>query len=504
MTTSYYYTIIRKLWLHMIELLKNNRNSTPSSKKETIMSQQTVKPEGVSGTRDLLPQDAITLDRLISKIRAVYESFGFVPLDTPCLEKWGVLTGNEPTNKSLYRAKIVRGIEDKGVSSEELASDDSALRFDLTVPLARVVSANPDLPRPFKRYQIGKVFRGERAQAARQREFTQFDFDIVGSASIVADVEVIQIMYTTMRSLGVPRFLIRFNTRKVLNGLAEMVGSGEKSTELFRIIDKSDKVSVEEILTELQRKPDNEFDESALHLSDDQANVVRKFLELRGADTESTLQKLEELINSAPSEIAKEGLEELKTIANMLRHLGIPEDFWAVDLSVARGLDYYTGPVFETILPDMPELGSVFSGGRYDGLVNRFMPGSNLPAVGASVGIDRMLSALQKFDLLPPISTMTTVLVSIFNPKLAADSLLLAKELREAGLNAEIYLGNDSMLRAQITYAIKQDIPFMVILGPDELAKGQVQLKNLRAKSQSFLSRKECIELIKNTISVTE
>lgn len=466
------------------------------------MAKETIKPESVSGTRDLLPKDAIVLRTLMARVQAVCESFGFVPLDTPCLERWGVLTGNEPNfNKSLFRAKIVRGAEDKDVAEEELASADSALRFDLTVPLARIVAAYPDLPRPFKRYQTGKVFRGERAQAARYREFTQFDFDIIGSASIAADVEVIQMMYTIMRVLGVPKFVIRFNTRKVLNGIAEIVGCGNKAKEFFRIIDKADKIGIEGIKADLQRKPENEFDENALSLSDTQIAVVQRFLELRGLSTALTLEKLAALLEESKNTVAKEGLDELKAMSGLLQSLKIPEEFWTIDLSVARGLDYYTGPVFETVLPDMPKLGSVLSGGRYDGLVNRFMTGSNIAGVGASVGLDRMILALQTLELLPPAKTLTQVLVTIFNPELKSASMVLAQELREAGLNVEIYLGDDSMLRAQIGYAQKQGIPFTAILGPDENQKGLVQLKDMAARTQKLAKREECVNIIKSALS---
>ncbi len=465
------------------------------------MSDQTIKPEVVSGTSDLLPGDAIAFNSMSSIIKEVYESFGFVPLDTPCLERWGVLTGNKPTTKSLYRVNIVTGLEDKGVDASELASGDSALRFDLTVPLARIISSNPSLPRPFKRYQIGRVFRGERPQAGRKREFTQFDFDTIGSSSIVSDVEVIQVMYATMQALEIPRFLIRFNTRKTLNGLAEMVGIESKSTEFFRIIDKADKIGIDGVLAELQRTPDNEFDESALALSGEQLSVVSRFLAIKGEHADSVLSSLSELVKDFPSKSAENGLAELVSIASMLKALNIPEEYWNVDLSVARGLDYYTGPVFETVLPDMPELGSVFSGGRYDGLTNRFIAGSNLPGVGASVGVDRMLIALKKFRPSILKSTLTQVLVSVFNEELAEESLLLASELRSAGLNTEIYLGNDSMLRAQIGYAAKQDIPFMVILGPDEAKNGTVQVKNMRDKSNNVVARKDCITTITSALS---
>ncbi|OGY34513.1 MAG: histidine--tRNA ligase [Candidatus Andersenbacteria bacterium RIFCSPHIGHO2_12_FULL_45_11] len=466
------------------------------------MTQQTVKPESVSGTRDLLPEDAIVSRTLTARVQTVCESFGFVPIDTPCLERWGVLTGNDPDfNKSLFRTKIVRGAEDKDVNEAELASADSTLRFDLTVPLARIISAYPDLPRPFKRYQTGKVFRGERPQAGRFREFTQFDFDIIGSTSIAADVEIIQMMYTIMRALGVPNFVIRFNTRKVLNGIAEIVDCKDKAKEFFRIIDKADKIGIEGITADLQRLPVNAFDENALALSDAQIAIVQRFLALRGLGTTETLEKLSALIEESSNPVAKTGLDELRTMSELLQNLAIPQEFWAIDLSVARGLDYYTGPVFETVLPDMPKLGSVLSGGRFDGLTNRFMPGSNIAGVGASVGLDRMIIALQTLKLLPPAKTLTQVLVTIFNPELKSASMVLAQELREAGINTEIYLGDDSMLRAQISYAKAQEIPFVMVLGPEEHEKGLVQLKNMAARQQELVKRSDCVTVVKSVLS---
>ncbi|MDP3997783.1 MAG: histidine--tRNA ligase [bacterium] len=457
---------------------------------------QTVKPELVGGTRDLLPAEALAQNTVIARVRKVYESFGFVPLETPCLERWDVLTGGAPDfNKSLFRTTIVRGSEDAGIDAEELGSSDSTLRFDLTVPLARVVSAYPTLPRPFKRYQIGRVFRGERPQAGRFREFTQFDFDIVGSRSILADVEVIQVMYAAMRALGVEDFVIRFNTRKVLNGLADLVGC-TNAKELLRIIDKLDKKGFDGVAEALRRQPVNEFDDAALAFSDAQVDRVLGFLKLQGADTQTTLAGLKDLFVGTTSEAAVEGIKELTTIVEMLKALGIPQANWSVDLSVARGLDYYNGPVFETSLTDMPELGSVLSGGRFDGLMDRFVPGSNIAGVGASVGIDRMVIGLQKLGLLPSVNSVTQVLVTVFAEELRTVSLVLASELRDKGAKTEIYFGEDRTLRAQLAYATKQGIPYVVIAGPEEIEKGTVQLKDMSARKQEVLTRDACADTI--------
>ncbi len=384
-------------------------------------------------------------------------------------------------------ARIVRGVEDKNVTDADW-DQDYALRFDLTVSLARVVAAYPDLPKPFKRYQLGKVWRGERPQAGRYREFFQLDFDTIGSNSILSDVEVIQIMYAAMKSLGVENFTIRFNTRKVLNGLAEVVGCSDRAKEVFRIIDKLDKIGFDGIKKELQRQPDNEYDKTALALSDENVAKIIQFLEIKGDDPSELIQILEQLF-SGQSGSGPEGVAELKQMSQMLDKLAIPRKNWRVDLSVARGLDYYTGPVFETYLDDLPELGSVFSGGRFDGLTNRFIADSNIAGVGASVGIDRLIVGMQKLGLIKSQESLTEVLVTIFDPSLQEISLQLANELRLQGFKTELYLGDDRTLRAQIAYAAKKVIPFVVIIGSEEAANNTVALKDMNARKQEILTK---------------
>ena len=459
------------------------------------MAQKLVKPILASGTRDLLPEDAIAQQDVIRRIIAVYEQFGFVPLETPCMERWGVLTGDNPSfNKSIFRAIVVRGAEDYGAEMSELAAEDTALRFDLTVPLARVISAYPSLPRPFKRYQVGKVFRGERVQAGRFREFTQLDFDIIGSSSIWADIEVLHVMYSVMRALGVEDFLIRFNTRKVLNGLAEMAGCTEsRATELFRVIDKFEKEGVAAILNELTRKPDPHWvDDPALQLKAGQAECVEKFISIVGSNSEERVRLLTGFFGNS-NKSAEQGVTELEEITKALRVLGIPEENCAVDLSVARGLDYYTGSVFETVLACVPKLGSVFSGGRFDGLSNRFMAGSNISGVGASVGIDRMIIGLRETGLVKNRPSTADLLVTVFksDPELAQASMLFADRARQVGINTEVYLGDDTSFGAQFAYAAKQEIPFVAVIGPNESMAGLVQLKDMEARVQEALTEKE-------------
>lgn len=462
-----------------------------------MQENKAVKPELVGGTRDMLPADAFAQQFVFSTVQRVYESFGFVPLDTPCMERRSVLTGDDPNfNKSIFSVRVVRGVENKDESLSLLGDDDVALRFDLTVSLARVVAAYPELPKPFKRYQYGKVFRGEQPQAGRFREFYQFDFDIIGSRSILADTEVVQVMYETMKALGVPRFVVRFNTRKVLNGLAQACGCTGKSKEVFRIIDKFDKIGLDGVLEELQRKPANIFDESAVSMDEAGLELVTRFLRIEPGKSSEVLAGVKKVLGGK-SEFADEGIKELQEICQGLLFLGIPEDFWRVDLSVARGLDYYTGPVFETYLTDLSELGSVFSGGRFDGLANRFMPGSNIPGVGASVGIDRLIVGMQKLGLLKSNESKTKVLVTVFGKETENCSLSFSGRLRQAGVDTEIYLGDGYTLRAQIAYAAKKGIPYVVIIGPDESSSEKVQLKDMTARKQQLLTQEECINILK-------
>jgi len=458
-----------------------------------------IKPELLSGFRDMLPAEALARQKMISEIEEVYESFGFMPLKTPCMEKRDVLTGGSSDfNKSIFMARIVKGAEDKDVLEKEF-EDDFALRFDLTVSLARVVAAYPELPRPFKRYQIGKVWRGERSQAGRFREFSQLDFDIIGSQTILADIEVLQIMYEVMKKLAIANFTIRFNSRKVLNGLAKIVGCGDKSKEMFRIIDKLDKIGLADVLSELQREPDNEWDESALAMSKQDSEKIARFLKIKEGNSENILKQLRSFFEEN-NDHNQEGLKELEEISLALKNLDIPEKNCRIDLSVARGLDYYTGPVFETTLDDLPNLGSVFSGGRFDGLTNRFMAGSNVAGVGASVGVDRLFVGLEKLGLIEQKDSLTEVLVTVFNEKTRQESLRIANEIRKEGHLVEVYLGEDWSLRAQFAYAAKRGIPFAIVVGPDEIENQTMQLKDMTSRQQETLTLVECLIKIRGGI----
>jgi len=439
------------------------------------MTNNTVKPEVLGGFRDYLPKDMINRQRMIDTIQRTYEMFGFVPLDTPALERSDVLGTDDPAfPMEVYKMKT--------------GDQSITLRFDLTVPLARVIAGYPELQKPFKRYQVGKVWRKEKPQAGRFREFLQFDADIVGSKSILADTEIVLLMCTTMKELGIDRFVVRFNDRKILNGLGEYAGfDSNQVKEVLRIIDKLEKIGLEAVVGELKNQG----------LTDKAADKIVAFLNIRGGNFE-ILSQLKNIFSGI--KVAEEGIGELQAIADNLVALGISQENWRIDISVARGLDYYTGPVFETTLLDLPEIGSVFSGGRFDGLIGRFTSTST-PAVGASVGVDRLYVALEKMGKIVPVSTLTQVLVTIFDDSLQRDSLLLAQELRKNGIRAELYLGDERTLKAQIIYAAKQNIPFIVIIGPNEKEQGIVKLKDMKLREEKALTQEQCIATLSKSLS---
>jgi len=441
-----------------------------------------VKPLLGGGFNDYLPNDMIVRRNIFLIIRLVFERFGFLPLETPGVEREEVLTGGDSNfNKLIFR-----------VSS---GSDQKlALRFDLTVPLARVVAAYPELPKPFKRYQEGKVWRGEKPQAGRYREFTQFDVDTVGSGSMLADAEIIAIMNSVMSDLGFKRFRIRVNNRKILNGLSEFAGfPAEKTVRVLRALDKLDRDGWDTVAEELAMAPLNEFDIDALGLDSAQIRLIKQFIDLKGEGQKDLLKELQSMMGGSP--LAQEGISELLQLITFTRALGVPDSNWAVDLSVARGLGYYTGPVFETSLLDLPQIGSVFSGGRYDGLVANYSS-QPVPATGASVGVDRLFAAMKQLNLLPEAICPTLVLVTVFDESSMEQSAKIATMLRKEGLRTDIYTGSGRGFKAQLTFALKKGIPLVVIAGPDELTRGVVQLKNLPMKRQDEVSLDKLAETV--------
>lgn len=457
------------------------------------MKRDTVNAELPSGMCDYLPPEMIIKQKVFDIIRGVYELYGFLPLETPGIEKLEVLTGNDPSfNMNLFHTFVVKGV--KNTEIEELDTD-LALRFDLTVPLARVVAMHPELSKPFKRYALGKVWRGEKAQAGRYREFSQFDADIIGTRSMLADTEIITVMYDVMRKIGFTDFVIKINNRKILNGLAVCANFFEPQTKqeaVFRILDKLGKITEQEMVEELGKPPDNYLDESKPNLPKNDIDKIINFVGIKGSGS-FVLTEAEKIVGQIP--IGQQGISEMREIVENLESMNIPEKNWLIDLSVARGLGYYTGPVFETILTNMPELGSVYSGGRFDGLTNRFIPNSNIPGVGASVGVDRLFVAIDKMGIFPKQKTVSDVLIAFFDTNLKATYLRLANELRSKGINTEIYFDKEP-LKAQLAYAAKQEIPYVIIIGSKEADSETVTIRDMRTREQKTLDKNSVFDSI--------
>ena len=426
-----------------------------------------VEPRLLRGFRDYLPAQMNARLKLIATIRQVYERYGFLPLETPAQEYRVTLMGyGEENTKQIF-------------SFTNPEEEDVALRFDLTVPLARVVAQYPDLPLPFRRYQVAPVWRADKPDPGRFREFIQFDLDSVGVSSLAADAEIITGMYDTLTALAGDRFIVRFSSRKVLNSLLDFAGIPRTMAHgVFRILDKLEKIGVENVAAELMSgRIDASGDKiSGLGLDASAVLRIKEFLAIPRGTRSATLAALTSLFATVPS--AEEAVSELGFLCTSLDTLEIPEANVTLDLSIARGLDYYTGPVFEAQLTDAPEFGSVFGGGRYDGLVERFL-GRKIPAVGASIGVDRLFAALQKLGRLPMQNATAQVLVTIMEQSRIADYQRLTRQLRQAGINTEMYLGEEKSPGKQLQYANRQGIPVAILMGSNEFEKGEVTIKDL-------------------------
>jgi histidyl-tRNA synthetase len=448
-----------------------------------------VKPERPGGFLDFLPSDYLARENMLKKIDGVYRSFGFDPIETPRIEFLKTLAGEtSDTGKNIFHIK----------SSQD--DEPLAMPFDHTVPLARLLAANPydakkrtGIRLPWRRMVVGPVFRSDTPQSGRYRQFYQFDVDIAGTASMMADAEIVALMYLTMKTLGVENFRIKVNNRKVLNGLAILAGirsrdrisTDEITKEMMRILDKLDKIGIDHVLKELQAVPENP-DIPAPGLTSEAAEKIRSFLSLRGNNIQK-IARCRELFQEI--DIALEGLEELGLILTYLHSMNIPESFVEIDFSIARGLDYYTGPVFETVLSDAPEFGSVFSGGRYNDLVRRFT-GKSLPATGTSIGVDRLFAALSHLGLVDKSrQTVTEVMILRLEKDRDDQYLKIASQLRQKGINTEISMVEDTSFKGQFNYAISRGVKFIVICGALEFEKKTVQVKNLETRKQEEIPR---------------
>lgn len=434
-----------------------------------------VKPRTLSGFMELLPAPQQQLERMLNVLRETYALYGFTPLDTPLLESAEVLLakGGGETEKQIYRFQ-------KGDS-------DLALRFDLTVPLAKYVAQHyGELSFPFRRYQIGKVYRGERAQRGRFREFYQADIDIIGDGklSILNEAEIPAIIYQTFSRLGLKRFQIRVNNRKILNGFYAILHLEGYASDIMRIVDKLDKVGQDKLGLMLAEEP---------YINEDAAGEILEFILIRGSNAE-VLARLEDY--RGQNALFDEGLDELRAVTEHLAAFGVPEENFAVDLTIARGLDYYTGTVYETALLDHPEIGSVCSGGRYDNLAGYYID-KPLPGVGISIGVTRLFYVLGEQGLLnPALPTAPADVLVLPMTKDLAPAVRLATELRAAGVRTQLYT-EQKKFKAKMAYADKLAIPYTLFLGEDELAGNVVACKDMATGVQTTLSVPETISLIR-------
>ncbi len=432
-------------------------------------------PRTLSGFMELLPAPQQQMERMMDILRRTYSLYGFTPLDTPVIEASEVLLakGGGETEKQIYRFQ-------KGDA-------DLSLRFDLTVPLAKYVALHyNDLSFPFRRYHIGKVYRGERAQRGRFREFYQADIDIIGDGKldIANEAEIPSIIYQTFTSLGLKRFQIRVNNRKILNGFYAMLGLTEVSGEIMRTVDKLDKIGPEKVRTLLVENPD---------ISDSDADEILKFIAITGTNTE-VLEKLEGY--RGRNQVFDEGLSELETVVKYLAAFGVPEDSFAVDLTIARGLDYYTGTVYETTLLDHPEIGSVCSGGRYDNLAEYYTD-RQLPGVGISIGLTRLFYVLGEQGMLnPDLPTAPADVLILPMTEELTPAIELATRLRTAGIRTQLYT-EQKKFKAKMNYADKLGVPYVVFLGEDEIAQGVVACKDMKTGEQTKLEAAATVYRIK-------
>ena len=438
-----------------------------------------IRPRTLSGFMELLPQKQIRFERMLQVLRNTYSAYGFAPLDTPAIEDAQILLakGGGETEKQIYRFQ-------KGDS-------DLALRFDLTVPLAKYVALHcNELVFPFRRYQISKVYRGERAQRGRFREFYQADIDIIGDGKldILNEAEIPAIIYNVFRGFGLKRFQIRVNNRKILNGFYAMMELSEKSGEIMRTVDKLDKIGPEKVRGILVGDGG---------LTETQADEILRFIAITGTNAQ-VLDALEGY--AGRNEMFDLGLQELKAVTANLAAFGVPEENFAVDLTIARGLDYYTGTVYETTLLDHPEIGSVCSGGRYDNLAGYYID-RQLPGVGISIGLTRLFYVLDEQGLLnpalPAAPADALVLPMTADP---APAIALAQSLREKGLRVQLY-GEQKKFKQKMAYADKLGVPFAVLLGEDEIAEGVCSVKNMLTGEQRKLSVCDAAAYIRESLA---
>lgn len=436
------------------------------------MRKDIVRPSTLPGFMELLPKEQILFNKMMDIIRKNYERFGFLPINTPIIEKAEILlakAGGE-TEQQMYRF--------------EKGDTDLALRFDLTVPLARYVAEHfSELTFPFRRYHIGKVYRGERPQRGRFREFYQCDIDIVGNGKldIINDAEIPSIIYSTFKELGFDSFTIKINNRKLLKGFFQSLNI-EDSTEVLRTIDKLEKVGLENVKKEFESHG----------LDEDTIIKILEFIQINGSNKEK-LNKLEDL--NITNDVFNEGLEELRIVNEYIEVFGVPKENYIIDLTIARGLDYYTGTVYETFLDDYPNIGSICSGGRYDNLAEHYTK-QRLPGVGISIGLSRLFFQLNEADLIKIGENSLTKVVIIPMEGCLDKAINVANILRDNGVNTQIYLEKGKMGK-KFGFVDKLNIPYSIVIGPDEIERNEFTLRNMNTGEQKLFTMDELLISLK-------
>ncbi len=453
-----------------------------------------IRPSLPKGTRDFLPEQMLRRQLVMTTIKTIFEKYGYEPLETPSFEKLEILSGKYGEEGEQLIFKILKrgtGIEKVGRELGQFTisnfSDlvEEALRYDLTVPLCRVVAMyQNEIVLPFKRYQMQPVWRADKPQKGRYREFYQCDADTVGSASMLADAETIALINEILSTLGFQKFKIKINNRKILSGIVEYAGVAvDRGNEVCIAIDKLEKIGIDGVKKELE---DREIPAAAIQ-------KILPILEINGSPA-TILMDIAALLNT--SQIGSEGVAEIQALLSFIESLGVPSANYGIDLYLARGLSYYTGPIYESVVEE-PKIGSLTGGGRYDQLVGMFL-GQNIPATGTTIGIERIIDVMTELNMLPETKTKTQVLVTVFDETTRTASLAAAKNFRAAGINTEVFFDAGGLKR-QFKYADKKGIPFVVILGPDEVARQVLTLKNLTTGQQENVSLEQAIARVKSS-----
>jgi histidyl-tRNA synthetase len=442
-----------------------------------------MKPLPPKGTRDYFPAQLRTRAQVVSTVKRVFESFGYAPLETPAVERLDVLTGKYGDEADQLIFRILK----RGAAGER-GEADLGLRYDLTVPLARVMAANQDLPKPFKRYQVQTVWRAERPQKGRFREFVQCDVDCVGAASVLADAEMIAVMHETLAALGFRDYVVSVNHRRVLSAFMEAAGvAADVTLAAIRAVDKFDKIGTEGVEEELVKAGTPA--EAARH-------IVSTLLEPATANFDSYAAAAREAVGDSPEGLA--GVADMEKLAQYLSYYGVPDDVLRFDLHMARGLDYYTGPIFEALVPEAG-LGSVAGGGRYDRLIAQ-LGGPDLPATGTSFGLERIIAVVEARGAAAAVGADADALVAVYDETVLAEALGAAAELRAAGLKCETYLEAGAKLGKQLGFADAKGIPVVVVVGPDEVTRGVVQVRKMAAREQLEVPRAELVAAVRKAL----